>query len=80
MPHGSSPFLTRPTAPDPFPAWGWVRRRHVSLRKGNSELTAEAADPVVVRDLLRPFGPPMLRGGPESPRVPEAQVRARAFC
>ena len=44
-PHGSGPFLTRPTALDPFPAWGWVRRRHVSLRKGSSELTAEASDP-----------------------------------
>jgi len=44
-PHGSGPYLTRPTAPDPLPAQGRVRRRHVSLRKGSSELTAEAPDP-----------------------------------
>jgi len=44
-PHGSGPYLTGPTAPDPLPAWGRVRRRHVSLRKGSSELTAEASDP-----------------------------------
>ena len=51
----------------------------MSLRKGSSELTAEAADPLGVRDLLRPSEPPILRGGPESPRVPEARARAREF-
>ena len=35
--------------------------------------------PVGVRDLLRPSGPPALRGGPEPPRGPEARARARAF-
>ena len=44
-PHGSGPYLTGPTAPDPLPTWGRVRGRHVSLRKGSSELTAEASDP-----------------------------------
>jgi hypothetical protein len=44
-PHGSGPYLAGATAPDPLPAWGRVRRRHVSLRKGSSELTAEASDP-----------------------------------
>ena len=67
-------------APDLFPARGWVRRRHVFLRKGSSELTAEASDPHIgVRDLLHPSGPPIPRGGPEPPCVPEARVRARAF-
>ena len=59
MPHGTGSSLTRPMAPDPFPAWGWVRRRHVSLRKGSSELTAKASDPPIgVRDLLRSPDPP----------------------
>ena len=35
--------------------------------------------PIGVRDLLHPSGPPIPRGGPEPPRVPEARVRARAF-
>ena len=35
--------------------------------------------PIGVRDLLRPSGPPILRGGLEPPRIPEARVRARAF-
>ena len=34
--------------------------------------------PIGVRDLLRPSGPPLPRGGPEPPRVPEARARARA--
>ena len=80
MPHGTGSSLTRPMAPDPFPAWGWVRRRHVSLRKGSSMSTAEASDPPWgTGDLLRPSGPPALRGGPEPPRGPEARARARAF-
>ena len=44
-PHGSGSYLTGPTAPDPLPTLGRVRRCHVSLRKGSSELTAEASDP-----------------------------------
>ena len=44
--HRLGPYLTVPTAPDPLPAWGRVRSRHVSLRKGSSELTAEASDPL----------------------------------
>ena len=58
--------------PDLFPARGWVRRRHVPLRKGSFMPTAEASDPPIgVRDLLRPSGPPILRRGPEPQRVPE---------
>ena len=82
--HGSGPYLTGPTAPDPHPAWGRVRRRHVSLRKGSSELTAEASDP-----LGGPRPPTSVRtshaveptyhpGGPEPRRVPQARAQARA--
>ena len=39
-------------APDPLPFPGRVRRRHVSLRRGSSEPTAEGPDPPIgVRDL-----------------------------
>ena len=58
-PHWSGSFHIRPTAPDPFPAWGWDRRRHVTPRKGRPELTAEASDPPIgVRDLLSHPDPP----------------------
>src|SRR6185503_7558602 len=57
-PYRSGPSLTRPTAPDPLPAWGRVRRRHVSLKKGSSVPTAEARTPIGVRGLLRPSGRP----------------------
>ena len=78
--HGSGPYLTGPTAPDPLPSWGRVRRRHVSLRKGSSELTAEAwgsETSHVHPDLPRSRTniPP---GGPEPPRVPQARAQARA--
>ena len=35
--------------------------------------------PIGDRDLLRPNGLPLPRGGPEPPRVPEARAHARAF-
>ena len=35
--------------------------------------------PAGVRDLLRPSGPPILRGGPKPPRVLETRGEARAF-
>ena len=72
-------FPHQANGPGPFPAWGWVRRRHVSLRKGSSELTTEARTPIGVRDLLRPSGLPSPCRGPEPPRVPKARDRARVF-
>ena len=69
--HGLGPYLTGPMAPDPLPAWGRVRRRHVSLRKGSSELTAEAADPPIgVRDLLRHPDPPFTVWGSRAATCP----------
>ena len=44
-PHGSGSYFTGPMAPDPLPALGQVRRRHVSLRRGSSEPTTEGSDP-----------------------------------
>ena len=43
-PHRWGSYLTGPTAPDPLPALGRVRWRHVSLRRGSSEPTAEGSD------------------------------------
>ena len=51
----------------------------MSLRKGSSELTAEARTPIGVRDLLRPSGLPSPCRGPEPPRDPKARDRAWVF-
>ena len=51
----------------------------MSLRKGSSELTAEAWTPIGVRGLLRPSGLPSPCMGPGPRRVPKARDRARAF-
>ena len=81
--HRSGSFHIRPTAPDPFPAWGWDRRRHVTPRKGSPELTAEASDPPIgVRDLLRNPDPPY-RVGVRSRHVSQKHgrvARARVLC
>ena len=42
--HWTGTYFIGPTAPDPLPALGRVRRRHVSPRKGSSELTTEIPD------------------------------------
>ena len=72
------------TPPDPLPAWGRVRRHHVSLRKGSSGLTAEASDPhkgpipptsVRTSHAIEPTYHPR---GPEPPRAPQARTQARA--
>ncbi|KAG2659738.1 hypothetical protein PVAP13_1KG379505 [Panicum virgatum] len=58
-PQGSGSYLTGPTAPDPLPALGRVRWRHVSLRRGSSAPTDEGPDPPYGSGTSpRPSGPP----------------------
>ena len=42
--HRTGSYLTRPTASDPLPVLGRVRRHHVSPRKGSSEPATEIPD------------------------------------
>ena len=53
------PLPPRANGPDPLSAWGRVRRRYVSQRKGSSEADSQGLRPPIgVRDLPRPSGPP----------------------
>ena len=73
-------FPLQANGPGPVPRLGMGPETPRVSKEGKLHVDSRGLGPPVgVRDLLRPSGPPALRGGPEPPRGPEARARARAF-